>query len=156
MTAWVILTLLAAMVYGNLLEWLMHRFVLHELGKRKIAFREHWYRHHRNARKNSFADDDYRGWSWSWEGRWSEVFGLSVLALLHLPLAFVAPLFYGGLVAWTLLYYFVHSFSHRHPRLGKKLFPWHYDHHLGQNQNANWCVVMPLWDYILGTRIKYH
>ena len=33
--------------------------------------------------------------------------------------------------------------------------PWHYDHHMGKNQDANWCVTFPLWDHILGTRIHY-
>ncbi len=152
---WVILQVLLAMVYGNLLEWVIHRFVLHGFGRKKIAFREHWYRHHRHARLNDYYDKDYAGLSLQWDARWSEVAGLAFLALLHLPLVFFAPVFYCGLVAWTALYYAVHSVSHVWPRIGKKYFPWHYDHHMGKNQNANWCVTFPLWDWILGTRVVY-
>ena len=37
----------------------------------------------------------------------------------------------------------------------RKAIPWHYDHHMGKNQNMNWCVVHPLADLIMGTRRKY-
>ncbi|GAB5477602.1 MAG: hypothetical protein Marn2KO_10690 [Marinobacter nauticus] len=37
---------------------------------------------------------------------------------------------------------------------GKKAIPWHYDHHMNTNQDANWCVIRPWFDYIMGTRIK--
>lgn len=35
----------------------------------------------------------------------------------------------------------------------KKRIPWHYDHHMTSNQNANWCVTKPWFDYIMGTRV---
>ena len=38
--------------------------------------------------------------------------------------------------------------------MGKKAIPWHYDHHMNTNQDANWCVTRPWFDYIMGTRIK--
>ena len=34
-----------------------------------------------------------------------------------------------------------------------KKIPWHYDHHMNSNQDANWCVTKPWFDYILGTRV---
>ena len=38
--------------------------------------------------------------------------------------------------------------------MGKKAIPWHYDHHMNTNWDANWCVTRPWFDYIMGTRIK--
>ena len=35
------------------------------------------------------------------------------------------------------------------------LLPWHYDHHMGKNQNANWGVTTDWVDRLAGTRIKY-
>jgi hypothetical protein len=152
---WIILQLVLAVVYGNLAEWLVHKYILHGLGTRKIAFKKHWHRHHRNCVRHKYRDPDYEGFSLAWDSRWSEIAGLSLLALSHLPFVFVAPAFYGGLVAWCGVYYAVHAVSHVWPKLGKKLFPWHYDHHMGKNQNANWCVTFPLWDWILRTRVVY-
>jgi sterol desaturase/sphingolipid hydroxylase (fatty acid hydroxylase superfamily) len=34
-----------------------------------------------------------------------------------------------------------------------KKIPWHYDHHMNANQDANWCVTKPWFDYLLGTRV---
>ncbi|RYZ84400.1 MAG: hypothetical protein EOO68_31675, partial [Moraxellaceae bacterium] len=28
-----------------------------------------------------------------------------------------------------------------------------YDHHMNSNQDANWCVTRPWFDYVMGTRI---
>ena len=33
--------------------------------------------------------------------------------------------------------------------------PWHYDHHMGPDQNANWCVTKPWFDHVMGTRKPY-
>lgn len=37
--------------------------------------------------------------------------------------------------------------------MGKKRIPWHYDHHMNSNQDANWCVTRPWFDYVMGTRV---
>lgn len=153
MVAILILQILAGIVYGNLLEWVLHKHILHRTDKRS-PFSAHWYRHHRNTRQNQFVDADYAKWIWSWDARLSEVIGLLVVAALHVWLFFVAPVFFFTLIAWVFVYYFVHLISHKWPFIGKKLFRHHYDHHMGKNQNANWCVTFPLWDYILGTREK--
>lgn len=152
---WTILIFVGACLYGNLLEWVVHKYVLHYLGMKKVAFREHWHRHHRNVRLHGYGDPDYLRWTWEWEGRLSEIAGLLLLAFLHLPLVFISPVFYAGLFFWMTLYYCVHWVSHRWPELGAKLFPWHWDHHMGKDQNKNWCVTVPLWDWILGTRVLY-
>ena len=39
--------------------------------------------------------------------------------------------------------------------MGKQHLPWHYDHHMGRDQNANWCVTHPLFDNVMGTRKIY-
>ena len=54
-----------------------------------------------------------------------------------------------------MLYLLIHNISHKYPEFSKKYIRWHYDHHMGKNQNKNWCVTYPLADYLLGTRIKY-
>lgn len=37
--------------------------------------------------------------------------------------------------------------------MGQKKIPWHYDHHMNSNQDANWCVTKPWFDYLMGTRV---
>ncbi len=41
------------------------------------------------------------------------------------------------------------------PEWGKEHLPWHYDHHMGPNQDSNWCVTKPWFDDLLGTRERY-
>ena len=59
--------------------------------------------------------------------------------------------------AWTsaVLYYTVHRKAHVDPAWGRRWLPWHVDHHMAPNQEANWCVTFPLFDWILGTREHY-
>lgn len=35
----------------------------------------------------------------------------------------------------------MHRRSHLEPEWAKKRIPWHYDHHMNSNQDANWCVT---------------
>ena len=51
-------------------------------------------------------------------------------------------------------YYYVHVKSHMDVKWAKKWIPWHYDHHMG-GKEANWGVLLPLIDKILGTRVYY-
>ena len=37
--------------------------------------------------------------------------------------------------------------------MAREHLPWHVDHHLGRNQDTNWCVTKPWFDYIMGTRV---
>ena len=50
-------------------------------------------------------------------------------------------------------YYYLHRRAHLEPEWAKKKLPWHYDHHMNSNQDANWCVTKPWFDYLLGTRV---
>ena len=81
--------------------------------------------------------------------------GLILLALLHSPLYFLSLPFYLGLLYGGLGYYFVHKQAHLDPEWAKKHVPWHYDHHMGKNQDANWGVTTDWVDRLMGTRIKY-
>ncbi len=63
---------------------------------------------------------------------------------------FTATVWYS---AWN--YYRVHKRSHQDPEWGRRHLPWHVDHHLGPDQNANWCVTKPWFDYVMGTHKPY-
>jgi len=147
--------LVLGLLYVNLLEWLIHKHILHGLGKKKGSFFSfHWHRHHSRCRKYGFFDSDYvEPLKWKTTGK--EIVGLLLLALLHLPIIFYFPVLYGALFLGAIIYYSSHAISHIHPEIGKKYFPHHFDHHMGSNQDANWCVSYPFWDKILKTRVKY-
>src|SRR6202451_4673213 len=67
-----------------------------------------------------------------------------------LTLSFVAAVEYSA-----LRYYRVHKRAHREPGWAREHLPWHYDHHMGPNQDANWCVSWPWFDWVMGTREHY-
>lgn len=142
---------------ANLYEWIIHKYVLHGLGKKKGSrWSSHWSQHHRKSRKNDHFDEDYLqifqgGWN---EGR-QEVLGLILLAVFQIPTFYMFPYYALTSIMMALLYFVVHRKSHLDPEWAKRYLPWHYDHHMGKNQDANWGVTLPIWDYILGTRVKY-
>ena len=138
-----------------MLEWVVHKYVLHGLGKRKNSpWASHWHTHHRNSRKNDNYDDDYN-YSFMKKTRRGEIFGLIKMALVHLPLLFYIPLFYATLIACAFRYYFMHKKAHLDVEWGKKNMPWHYDHHMGKNQDSNWGVTTDWVDKIVGTRMTH-
>lgn len=144
------LLFLSGLVLGNLVEWVAHRYILHGLGKRPKSFFHHHWEHHRACRKGMQNHDaSYLSWRKSLLSK--ETLGLCLLAGAFLPLAWVLPSLYAGLLCQMVLYFLVHRFIHVHPSVGGLLFPWHDDHHCG-NQNANWCVTYPLWDWVFKTR----
>lgn len=144
-------------LYANGAEWLLHKYLLHGLGKDKRSrWAFHWHEHHGQSRRADMLDTHYvdQGLR-SWNTHTKELAGLVVAALVHAPLLAVAPEFTVTLWACAANYYRVHRKSHLDPAWGRKHLPWHYDHHMGPNQHANWCVTFPLWDHVLGTREKY-
>lgn len=144
------------LLYGNFAEWFIHRYILHGLGKNKNSFwRTHWYDHHRNSRRAGNFDVDYTKPLFRWHAAGKELGALVGLAISHLPLFFVAPYFAATLFYCACNYYFKHKKSHLDVEWGRKKVPWHLDHHLGPNQDANWCVTKPWFDHILGTREPY-
>lgn len=151
------LQILTGMLYGNLLEWLMHKYILHGQGRNKASlFAFHWHTHHRIVRIKKFEDAEYHIPFWKvLKTRGAEIAGLLILALLHIWILFFSPWIFTGAMAWIFIYYFVHKKSHVDVEWARKWVPWHYDHHMGLDQDKNWCVTIPIWDYILGTRKKY-
>jgi sterol desaturase/sphingolipid hydroxylase (fatty acid hydroxylase superfamily) len=147
---------LAGLFYANGMEWLIHKYLLHEDGKKKGSFwRFHYSEHHKNARQNDFSDPDYSRSLLEWNAQSKEVLALAVGAGIHLPIFPFVPEFVSGVWFSMAYYYYVHKKSHEDPDWARKNLPWHYDHHMGKNQDANWCVTFPLFDYIMGTRIPY-
>ena len=142
-------------MYSHVLEWVLHKYVLHGLGKnKKSPWASHWHKHHRSSRQNDHYDGDYKKGFFDLTVR-SEILGLSILSLVHIPLIFVSPIFYTTLVICAIRYYLIHKKSHLDTEWAKKHLPWHYDHHMGTNQDANWGVTTDWIDRLLGTRIKY-
>lgn len=146
---------LLAFVYANLLEWVIHKYLFHGLGKnKKSLFSSHWNIHHKLCRKNDNADATYNEFPPNPTVK-QELTSLFVLVLLHIPLLFFSPFFFGSLVYFTARYFYIHRRCHTDVEWGKRNFPWHYDHHMGKDQDANWGVTNPLWDHIFRTRKKY-
>ena len=141
------------LITANATEWLVHKHVLHRLGKRPNSFwRFHWREHHRNALRHGFYDPDYQRSPLAPNAQGKEVAGLAVGCLAVTPLMPVAPFYVGTLYYCAFNYYRVHKQSHLDPEWAKRRVPWHYDHHMGPNPNANWCVTKPWFDWLMGTR----
>jgi len=143
------------LLYTNLLEWILHRYILHGLGKnKKSSWSSRRHTHHKKSRQNDFYDDDYKKKGWN-ESTSREKSGLIFLIILHLPILFVSAVFYVGVLAGAFRYYYVHKKSHLDPEWAKKKVPWHHDHHMGKDQDANWGITTEWVDRVVGTRVKY-
>lgn len=145
-----------ALLTSAAFEWWAHRYVLHGSGKRKGSFWAfHFHEHHGQSRRNAMIDEDYRRSPWRWNAQGKE---LLALALLALPIAALAPL-----VPWwsatSLLciarYYRLHRRAHLDPDWAREHLPWHYDHHLGPDQDCNWGVTSEWFDRLMRTRVPY-
>jgi len=142
-----IFQVLIGILAASFIEWTVHKHVLHELGKKKVSiFSFHWGKHHANARRNGFIDSSISG---------REAIGVLSLCVLTLPIWLLLPKMYYVMLTHAIIYYVIHTIAHRYPVFARRWLPWHYDHHMGKNQNMNWCVVHPLADWIMGTRRKY-
>ena len=84
-----------------------------------------------------------------------EIVGLSLLAVLHLPLAWFFPFAYGVLLISAVHYFFLHKISHSDHLWAREHLSHHYDHHMGKNQGMNWGVRADWVDKIFGTREVY-
>ena len=49
----------------------------------------------------------------------------------------------------------MHRRAHTDVEWCKKNIPWHYDHHMGKNQDANYGVTVEWPDKLFGTRVTY-
>lgn len=150
----------AGLILANGFEWVAHKYLLHGVhrkGKSRFSptpkqMQSHWA-HHREVRTTSFEDECYVQGLKSWRTR-NELLSLAVVG--GLSSAMVYPFSKGMALAFCYSagnYYYVHRRSHLAPEWAKHRIPWHYDHHMNSNQDANWCVTRPWFDYILGTRV---
>lgn len=151
---------LFGLVVANGFEWLAHKYILHGIhrtGKSRYSpvpesMKSHW-EHHREVRKASFHDYGYVEGIANWRTK-NEIISLAVVATV------AGGLFYPvskGMAAAAVYsacnYYYIHRRAHLEPNWAMNKIPWHYDHHMNANQDANWCVTKPWFDYILGTRV---
>lgn len=144
------------LLYANAGEWLIHKYVLHGLGKKKGSFWNfHWGEHHRAARKHGFCDPAYTQPVLGAHPQGKEALALVGLVAAHLPLLPVAPFFTATVCYAAVNYYRLHKRAHLDPAWAQRHLKHHYDHHMGADQDANWCVTKPWFDHWLGTRIDY-
>lgn len=148
-----------ALIFANGFEWYAHKYLLHGVPRQgqpryspvPTTMKSHWA-HHKLVRTQGYYDEGYvEGWS-NWRTR-NEIKSLLALTAGTTLLFPVAPFFTLGTYYAAGRYFYVHRRSHIDPEWGKKAIPWHYDHHMNSNQDANWCVTRPWFDYIMGTRV---
>jgi hypothetical protein len=140
---------LAVFSYG---EWATHKFLLHGLGRDKqsrLSF--HYHDHHRSVRRHGGYDPAYEGPVWSTPTQAREAIGLAAVALAHVPLFPIAPLYTATIWYCLLRYRRHHRRSHLDPDWARRHLPWHYEHHMG-DQDQNFGVVWPWFDRLAGTR----
>ena len=150
----------AGLVIANGFEWFAHKYLLHGVhrkGKPRFSptpkqMESHWA-HHREVRKQGFSDDCYVEGLDNWRTR-NELMSLAVAAGV---LSVVFYPFSKGMALAAIYsagnYYYVHRRAHLEPDWAKRTIPWDYDHHMNSNQDANWCVTRPWFDYVMGTRV---
>jgi sterol desaturase/sphingolipid hydroxylase (fatty acid hydroxylase superfamily) len=144
------------MLAANGVEWLVHKHVLHGLGKKRESFWAfHWHEHHRASRQNGHLDPHYSRSVFGWHAQGKEAAALVAGGALLLPVLPIAPLFTLTMWGCGVNYWRVHRRAHQDPEWAKEHLPWHYDHHMGPQQDANWCVTKPWFDHIMGTRVPY-
>lgn len=105
-----------------------------------------------SRRRNDFQDPAYGRSPWGRHALGKEVASLVAGSVVVTPMLPVAPFFVGALYYCAWNYYRVHRKSHLDPEWAKRHLPWHYDHHMGPNPNAKWCVTRPWLDHLMGTR----
>jgi len=138
---------------SNVTEWLAHKYVLHGLGRRRQSFWSfHWHEHHRASRKRAMFDPDYERPPLGWHAQGKEIAALSLTAIPALAVAPWMPTLSLTMVWCAFDYYRKHKRAHLDPAWAREHLPWHVDHHLGPNQDANWCVTHPWCDVLFGTR----
>ena len=146
-----LVSVVLGILYSNIVEVLIHKYLLHGLGKKKDSFWAfHFHDHHKRTTKGGGIDDTYK--NNHFYGR--ELWALLLLDLIHTPLWWVDPIFAATIFAYMILYYYVHVKSHTNTRWAKKWLPWHYDHHMS-GKEGNWGVLFPLVDKLIGTRVYY-
>src|SRR6476659_4087788 len=101
------------LAYTNAAEWLLHKHMLHGLGKDRANFWSfHWHEHHREARKHDMFDPQYVRSVFTWSPQGKEALALAGAACIIAPLFPVAPFF--TMTVWyrQLRYYQLHKKAH--------------------------------------------
>ncbi len=139
---------------ANAGEWFIHRYFLHGLGQNPQSFwAYHLYEHHTVARHNDMLDTGYQKWPKLWNSQAKEWLVLICILILNLPFFWLANGYAWAIFFSVFIYYFLHRQAHCQRDWAKNSLPWHYRHHL-LNDNANWCITHPLFDYLMKTRGK--
>lgn len=145
-----------AIATSGAFEWWAHKHILHGRGKNKDSFWAfHFHEHHSASRRNNMIDEDYLRSPFHWNAQGKELLSLVALAV---PIAAVMPIvpFWSATSLYHLQkYYRVHKRAHLDPDWARKHLPWHYDHHMGPDQDQNWGVTRPWFDKVMGTRAVY-
>ena len=141
-----------AWIYSHLLEYVLHRHLVHD-PKRKLFFKSHFGDHHKESRIFNMVDTKYIS-KLNILGD-PELKGLMLLMILHFPLVYFSPTAYLVLFLSGITYVYIHYKSHQNISWSRTNLPWHYDHHMAPNQNANWGVRLPMFDILFGTRKVY-
>jgi sterol desaturase/sphingolipid hydroxylase (fatty acid hydroxylase superfamily) len=145
----------AGLFAANASEWAVHKYVLHGLGRHKDSFWAfHWHDHHRAARKHGMYDAAYATpWRSEWNARSKEALSLVLATAPWALLLPIVPGFSAAVLYSNINYYLKHRRAHLDPAWANENLPWHVDHHLGPDQDANWCVTKPWFDILMGTRV---
>ena len=150
----ILLSAVAAIAIGSLIEWLVHKFILHNFNIKQLS-RCHFGIHHRKARQNEGYDENYIVFPpRSWDKGQYEIVSLIIGVTIASPIALIAPWVWIFLGVHAMAYYYLHRKMHLNPTWGKRWFPWHWTHHMGKDQNSNWGVTNPIFDYVFGTAKK--
>ena len=151
------LQIFLAWIYGHIAEYVIHRWLLHKLGKKRShPLSYHFHDHHRVARKNAMHDPMYTSHTFRWDARTKEIVGLATLLIIHSPFLLVFPWVFATLAAASISYYYQHAKSHKSVEWARVVLPWHYDHHMGPDQDKNWGVRTAWLDTLFRTREKYY
>ena len=148
-----------ALIFANGFEWYAHKYILHGTPRPgepryspiPTSMKSHW-QHHKIVRTTDYQDQGYEEGLSNWRTRDEVTSLLKLTAITSLAMP-VAPFFTLGTYYAAARYFYVHRRSHLEPEWGRKTIPWHYDHHMNTNQDANWCVTRPWFDYLMGTRV---
>jgi hypothetical protein len=152
----ILLWLSLGFLLGSLTEWLAHKHLLHNFDNASFS-KSHFKIHHQNCRRHDGYDPDYASIiPRSIEHGWSEILMLIAAVIAVSPAAIISFWLWFSLLLHACIYYFVHRKSHLEPDWCKKWLPWHWEHHMGKNQNANWGVTTPIFDWAFGTRVNQH
>ncbi len=144
----------AGIAIGMFIEWVAHKYLLHNFSKRIFSY-SHFSVHHKNCRKNGNYDPDYEQFPpKTMDSGLNEIVLLTSGIVALLPIVLISAWMWVGLVLHALVYYYIHRKCHIDVEWGKKWFPWHYEHHMGKNQNANWGVTNPVFDWLFRTRVR--